>query len=176
MKIGNKCSCILLKTNITNGYITIYKNQLDLFVFSVIFTTKLGVCTLIQTSTLFIYTHVFNQNVKVYKSQLIWTSFWFDRTDGWFRQVSSINVQNWSIKLFTSITNIACIWYSWMEKYSTILFPIKTTSQYTTICQMNRRSDIITIRVRVRFIEKTRITQIDWTWIFTNRNLQERFL
>lgn len=56
MKIGNKCSCILLKTNITNGYITIYKNQLDLFVFSVIFTTKLGVCTLIQTSTLFIYT------------------------------------------------------------------------------------------------------------------------
>lgn len=71
MKIGNKCSCILLKTNITNGYITIYKNQLDLFVFSVILTTKLGVCTLIQTSTLFIYTHVFNQNVKVYKSQLI---------------------------------------------------------------------------------------------------------
>lgn len=47
MKIGNKCSCILLKTNITNGYITIYKNQLDLFVFSVIFTTKWGVCTLI---------------------------------------------------------------------------------------------------------------------------------
>lgn len=34
MKIGKKCSCILLKTNITNGYITIYKNQLDLFVFS----------------------------------------------------------------------------------------------------------------------------------------------
>lgn len=47
MKIGKKCSCILLKTNITNGYITIYKNQLDLFVFSVIFTTKWDVCTLI---------------------------------------------------------------------------------------------------------------------------------
>lgn len=71
MKIGKKCSCILFKTNLTNEYITIYKNQLDLFVFSVIFTSILGVCTLIQTSTLFIYSHVFNQNVKVYKSQLI---------------------------------------------------------------------------------------------------------
>lgn len=69
--MGKKCTCILLKTNITNGYITIYKKQLDLFVFSVIFTSILGVCTLIQTSTLFIYSHVFNQNVKVYKSQLI---------------------------------------------------------------------------------------------------------
>lgn len=65
--MGKKCTCILLKTNITNGYITIYKNQLDLFVFSVIFTTKWDVFTLIQTSTLFIYSHVFNQKVKVYK-------------------------------------------------------------------------------------------------------------
>lgn len=63
--MGKKCTCILLKTNITNGYITIYKNQLDLFVFSVIFTTKWDVFTLIQTSTLFIYSHVFNQKVKV---------------------------------------------------------------------------------------------------------------
>lgn len=65
--MGKKCTCILLKTNITNGYITIYKNQLDLFVFSFIFTTKWDVFTLIQTSTLFIYSHVFNQKVKVYK-------------------------------------------------------------------------------------------------------------
>lgn len=69
--MGKKCTCILLKTNITNGYITIYKKQLDLFVFSVISTTKWDVCTLIQTSKLFMYSHVFNQNVKVYKSQLI---------------------------------------------------------------------------------------------------------
>lgn len=97
--MGKKCTCILLKTNITNGYITIHKKQLDLFVFSVIFTSILGVCTLIQTSTLVIYSHVFNQNVKVYKSQLIWTSFWFDRQKVGlerFRKVLMFRIDPWS--------------------------------------------------------------------------------
>lgn len=56
MKIGNKCSCILLKTNITNGYITIYKNQLDLFGFFLLFLQLNGVFVHLFKHPHFLYT------------------------------------------------------------------------------------------------------------------------